>query len=71
MVIALFDIYPSWGQILDPMIINYDLGQAAEILCASIALYVKQEYQQYISHMIVTKIPWVDIYKVLRTLPNT
>ena len=71
MVIALFDIYPSWVQILDPVIINYDLGQAAEILCASIALYVKQEYQQYISHMIVTKIQWIDIYKVLRTLPNT
>ena len=35
----------------------YDLGQAAEILCASITLYVKQEYQQYISHMLVTKIP--------------
>ena len=44
MVIALFDIYPSWVQILDPIIINYDLGQVAEILCASTALYVKQEY---------------------------
>ena len=43
MVIALFDIYPSWVQILDPIIINYDLGQVAEILSASTALYVKQQ----------------------------